>query len=211
MGSLTPTLQLVKEEIPVKQQPLRLSGDIKTGLVLVDVVNGFCTVGAGNMAPTEPNEKITKMVEESVSLSKKFAEKNWPIFAFLDSHHPDIPEPPYPSHCLIGSDEGKLVPELLWLENEPNATLRRKECIDGFLGSYEKDGSNVFADWVKKNQIKQILVAGICTDVCVLDFVCSVLSARNRQFLPPLENVIVSTEACSTYDVPLHVAKTNKD
>nr|AFK43991.1 unknown [Lotus japonicus] len=132
------------------------------------------------------------MVEESVSLSKKFAEKNWPIFAFLDSHHPDIPEPPYPSHCLIGSDEGK-------------------ECIDGFLGSYGKDGSNVFADWVKRNQIKQILVAGICTDVCVLDFVCSVLSARNRQFLPPLENVIVSTEACSTYDVPLHVAKTNKD
>lgn len=50
------------------------------------------------------------MVEESVKLSKKFAQKNWPIFAYLDCHHPDIPEPPYPPHCLIGSDEAKLVP-----------------------------------------------------------------------------------------------------
>ncbi|WZY89440.1 hypothetical protein YC2023_046175 [Brassica napus] len=52
------------------------------GLVIVDVVNGFCTVGSGNMvttnlskvfaylirlqAPTKPNEQISKMmVEES--------------------------------------------------------------------------------------------------------------------------------------------------
>jgi len=46
--------------------------------------------------------------------------------------------------------------DLLWLGNDPNATLRPKECIDGFLGSTEKDGSNVFVDWVKSNQIKQV-------------------------------------------------------
>lgn len=45
---------------------------------------------------------------------------------------------------------------LRWLENEPNATLRRKDCIDGFLGSIEEDGSNVFVDWVKRNQIKVV-------------------------------------------------------
>ncbi|WVY99996.1 hypothetical protein V8G54_026857 [Vigna mungo] len=56
----------------------------------------------------------------------------------------------------------------------------------------------------------EILVAGICTDICVLDFVSSVLSARNRGFLSPLENVIVSSQACAIYDLPLHVAKTNK-
>ncbi|KAK7386723.1 hypothetical protein VNO78_27058 [Psophocarpus tetragonolobus] len=205
------TVELLREEIPVKQQPLTLSSDIKTGLVLVDIVNGFCTVGAGNLAPKEPNEQISQMVKESVKLSKEFSERKWPIFAFLDTHHPDKPEPPYPPHCLIGTDEAKLVSDLLWLEKDPNATLRQKECIDGLLGSIEKDGSNVFMDWVKNNQIKQILVAGICTDVCVLDFVSSVLSVRNRGFLLPLENVIVSSQACATYDLPLHVAKTNKD
>lgn len=46
--------------------------------------------------------------------------------------------------------------ELQWLENETNVTLRRKDCIDGFLGSVEKDGSNVFVNWVKSNQIKNV-------------------------------------------------------
>lgn len=43
------TIDLLKEELPVHQESLHLTGDTKTGLVLVDVVNGFCTVGAGNL------------------------------------------------------------------------------------------------------------------------------------------------------------------
>ncbi|KAL2957258.1 hypothetical protein AAZX31_18G135300 [Glycine max] len=185
MVSSNNIVEQLREEIPVKQQSLTLSGDIKTGLILVDVVNGFCSIGAGNLA-----------------FQSILSERKLPIFAFLDSHHPNKPEPPYPPHCLIGSSEEKLVPDLLWLENDPNATLRQKECIDGFLGSY------VFIDWMKNNQIKQILVAGMCTDICVLDFVSSVLflSARNSGFLPPLENVIISSQACATYDLPLHLA-----
>ncbi|MED6131827.1 NiCoT heavy metal ion transporter Nic1 [Stylosanthes scabra] len=204
-------VDLLREELPIEQHPLHLSSHIKTGLVLVDLVNGFCTVGSGNLAPRQLDKQISRMVDESVRLSKVFAHKNWPIFAFLDSHHPDIPEPPYPPHCIAGTQEAELVPDLLWLENEPNATLRRKDCIDGFLGSIEKDGSNVFVDWVKNNQIKQVLVVGICTDICVMDFVSSALAARNRGFLPPLENVILYSKACATYDIPLHVARTNKD
>ncbi|XP_075654397.1 nicotinamidase 1 [Castanea sativa] len=205
------TIELLKEELPVNQESLVLSEDVKTGLVLVDIVNGFCTVGSGNLAPTQPDEQISGMVGESVKLARVFCEKKWPIFAFLDSHHPDIPEPPYPPHCIAGTNESKLVPALQWLENEPNATLRCKDCIDGFLGSIEKDGSNLFVDWVRNNQIKKILVVGICTDVCVLDFVCSSLSARNRGFLVPLEDVIVYSNGCATFDLPIHVAKTMKD
>ncbi|KAL4615891.1 hypothetical protein ACB092_07G159500 [Castanea dentata] len=208
---VSPTIELLKEELPVNQESLVLSEDVKTGLVLVDIVNGFCTVGSGNLAPTQPDEQISGMVGESVKLARVFCEKKWPIFAFLDSHHPDIPEPPYPPHCIAGTNESKLVPALQWLENEPNATLRCKDCIDGFLGSIEKDGSNLFVDWVRNNQIKKILVVGICTDVCVLDFVCSTLSARNRGFLVPLEDVIVYSNGCATFDLPIHVAKTMKD
>ncbi|KAF2283887.1 hypothetical protein GH714_016901 [Hevea brasiliensis] len=179
------TIDLLKQELPVEQDSLLLNGDVKTGLVLVDIVNGFCTVGAGNL--------------------------KWPVFAFLDSHHPDIPEHPYPPHCIAGTDEARLVPELQWLENEANVTLKCKDCIDGFLGCMEKDGSNVFVDWIKNNQIKVILVVGICTDICVLDFVCSALSTRNRGFLAPLEDVIVFSRACATFDISLHVARAVKD
>ncbi|KAJ4825338.1 NiCoT heavy metal ion transporter Nic1 [Turnera subulata] len=216
------TIDLLKEELPVEQESLVVNGDVKTGLVLVDIVNGFCTVGAGNLAPTQPNNQISEMVAESVRVARIFCEKKWPVFAFIDSHHPDVPEPPYPPHCIAGTQEAELVPgrystpvsrmgELQWLENEPCATIRRKGCIDGFIGSVEKDGSNVFMDWVKTNQIKVILVVGICTDICVLDFACSALSARNRGFLAPLEDLVIYSRACATYDVPVHVARAVKN
>ncbi|GAV75530.1 Isochorismatase domain-containing protein [Cephalotus follicularis] len=102
------TLQLLKNELPFYEGSLLLNGDDKTGIVLVDVVNGFCTVCDGNLAPRQPDEQISSMVDESVKLAKAFSEKQWPVFAFLDSHHPDIPEPPYPSHCIIGTPESSM-------------------------------------------------------------------------------------------------------
>ncbi|KAK6923838.1 Isochorismatase-like [Dillenia turbinata] len=208
MASLT--IDLLKKELPVEDESLVLTEDDSVGLVLVDLVNGFCTVGSGNLAPVEPNKQISQMVDESVRLAKGFCDRKWPVLAFIDSHWPDVPEPPYPPHCIMGTDESKLVPPLEWLENEPNVTIRRKDCIDGFLGSIEKDGSNVFVNWVKSNQIKVILVMGICTDICVLDFSCSVLSVRNRGFLAPLEDVVIYAKGCATYDLPDDIARNIK-
>ncbi|XP_051117908.1 nicotinamidase 1 [Andrographis paniculata] len=204
-------VEVVRNEIPVDQSDLFLSGEVKTGLVLVDIINGFCTVGSGNLAPQAPNDQITEMVDESVKLAREFCKNNWPVYAVVDSHHPDVPEPPYPPHCIAGSDESRFVPALQWLESEPNVTIRHKDCIDGFIGSYEKDGSNVFVDWVKSHQIKAILVVGICTDVCVLDFVCSALAARNHGMLSPLEDVFMYSRGCATFDFPYHVARNVKD
>lgn len=45
---------------------------------------------------------------------------------------------------------------LRWIEEEQNVTIRRKDCYDGFVGSIEEDGSNVFVDWVKKNKIQLV-------------------------------------------------------
>ncbi|XP_010526686.1 PREDICTED: uncharacterized protein LOC104804180 isoform X8 [Tarenaya hassleriana] len=200
-------MDLLKKEIPLDEESLFLGRDSNVGLVIVDVINGFCTVGAGNLAPTQHNEQISVMVKESARLAGEFCSRKWPIFAFMDSHHPDIPEPPYPPHCIIGTDESRLVPALQWLESEPCATLRPKDCINGFVGSIEKDGSNVFVDWVKEKQIKIILVVGICTDICVFDFVASTLSARNHGLLPPLEEVVVYSSGCATFDLPHDVAR----
>ena len=56
----------------------------------------------------------------------------------------------------------------------------------------------------------KLLVVGVCTDICVLDFVCSTMSAKNRGFLEPLENVVVYSRACATFDIPLEVARDSK-
>ncbi|GKV02330.1 hypothetical protein SLEP1_g14784 [Rubroshorea leprosula] len=204
------TIDLVKNELPLEQETVVFPEEGLTGLVLVDIINGFCTVGAGNLAPREPNRQLSRMINESAKLAKLFCEKKLPVMAFLDTHQPNKPEEPYPPHCITGTDESNLVPALQWIENEPNVTIRRKDCYDGYLGSIENDGSNVFVDWVKNNQIQALLVVGVCSDICVLDFVCSTLSARNRGFLPPLKDVVVYSQACATFDVPLHIARSTK-
>lgn len=67
-------------------------------------------VSISKQAPQALDTQIDGMVDETVKLAKEFCEKKWPIYTFLDSHHPDVPEPPYPPHCIAGTDESKLVP-----------------------------------------------------------------------------------------------------
>ncbi|KAJ9552093.1 hypothetical protein OSB04_016138 [Centaurea solstitialis] len=205
------TVELLKKEIPLEEESICIPQDLTTGLVLVDIINGFCTIGAGNLAPREPNNQILEMINESEKLSRLFCDHKWPVLAFLDTHQPGKLEHPYPSHCLAGSEESNLVPALEWLEKEPNVTIRRKDCYDGYIGSIREDGSNAFADWVKTNNIQLLLVAGICTDICVLDFVCSTLSARNRGLLAPLQEVVVYSRGCATFDFPAAAAADTKD
>jgi nicotinamidase-related amidase len=203
-------VSLLRSQIPFQTDGELVLPPRGVGLVLVDLCNGFCTVGAGNLAPVAPNKQIEKMVGEAARLSKLFCDRNWPIFAFLDTHYPDKPEPPYPPHCIIGTGEENFVPDLEWLEKEPNVTIKRKSCIDGYISCMEKDGSSVFADWVAKNQIKTILVLGICTDICVLDFASSTLAARNIDRVPPLQDVVIYSEGCATYDLPVEVVSNVK-
>lgn len=43
------TVDLLKNELPLEQESVVLPKDVETGLVHVDIINGFCTVGAGNL------------------------------------------------------------------------------------------------------------------------------------------------------------------
>lgn len=177
-----------------------------TGLVIVDEVNGFATVGAGNLAPPTANAQVARMIEETVSVGRRFQVEGWPILAFLDTHEPGKPEPPYPPHCEAGTGEEQLVPALDWLETEAAATLIRKDCINGFVGAIE-GGRNRLVDWVNETRLKAVLVVGICTDICVMDLVLTLLSARNHGMMPTLEDIVVYEPGCSTYDLPRATAE----
>jgi nicotinamidase-related amidase len=185
-----------------------------TGLVIVDEVNGFCTVGAGNLAPVAADAQVSRMVEVTSGLARRFTAKRWPVLAFLDTHEPGKPEPPYPPHCERGTGEENLVPELAWLEDNPDVTLIRKDCINGFVGSIEPmfvRGShgtthNKCVDWVNNHRLRTLVAVGICTDICVMDFVLTMLSARNHGMMPTLKDIVVLEPATATYDLPIEVA-----
>ncbi|KAL3698705.1 hypothetical protein R1sor_012781 [Riccia sorocarpa] len=204
-GSAGLTAQL-RSELPLNFTHLELSPEQRVGLVIVDEVNGYCTVGAGNEAPVEPNKPISDMVQETSAIAKKFSERRWPILALLDTHEPDKPEHPYAPHCMKGSGEENLVPDLAWLERDEHTELIPKDCTDGFIGAFRQDGTNIFVEWVKKHQIETMVVVGICTELCVLDLVMSVLSARNHGMLSPLKHVTLYSKACATSDMPAEKA-----
>lgn len=176
------------------------------GLVIVDEVNGFCTVGAGPLAPAAPNAQVTRMVDETARLARDFDARHRPILAFLDTHEPGRPEPPYPLHCEKGTGQENLVPELQWLEHSAHATLVRKDCINGFVGAIGRDNRNRVVDWVNGNNLHAVLVVGICTDICVMDFVLTMLSARNHALMPTLRDVVVYEPGCATYDLTAETA-----
>lgn len=201
MSELDSVVAALTHHMPIKLGVLRLAG-APTGLVIVDEVNGFATVGAGYLAPPAENPQVTKMIGETNRLARRFSELGWPILAFLDSHVPGKPEPPYPPHCEIGTGEENLVPELSWLESDPNTTLLRKDCINGFVGAIAPNGGNRVVDWFNRHGLEQALVVGICTDICVMDFVLTLLSARNHDLMPTLKDITVYEAACATYHLP---------
>jgi len=205
--SLDDLLKAVRGQMPVQAVPFDPAGR-RCGLVIVDEVNGFATVGAGSLAPPVPDTHVERMVVETDHLARAFAKHDAPILAFLDTHEPGKPEPPYPPHCEAGSGEEDLVPELAWLEDCPQAALLRKDCINGFVGGISlDDGGNAVVDWINAHGLDSVLVVGICTDICVMDFVLTLLSARNHGMTPGLTDIVVYTAACATYDLPRETAE----
>lgn len=195
-------LHVIARALPVVARPYAVGGR-RAGLVIVDEVNGFCTVGAGALAPTAPDPFIDAMVVETDRLGRAFAAAGRPIVALLDTHRPGHPEPPYPPHCEIGSGEETLVPALRWLETHPGATLIRKDCINGVIGAIDPaTGANRLIDWINAGRLEAVAAVGICTDICVLDFVTTLLSVRNHGLTPTLTDVVAHAPACATYDLP---------
>lgn len=204
---VVPALDAVESELPVALGRFDPAAQ-PTGLVIVDEVNGFATVGAGNLAPPAPDAQVAGMVAETNALARRFTAAGWPILAFLDTHEPGKPEPPYPPHCERGTGEENLVPALAWLERAERTTLMRKDCIDGFVGAIDPaSGRNRVIDWVNGYRLAAVLVVGICTDICVMDFVLTMLSARNHGLMPTLRDIVVYAPGCATYDLPRATAE----
>lgn len=201
-------LAALQQEMPVSPAPVSLTGRT-AGLAIIDVQNGFATVGAGALAPAAPNARVARMVRETDGLARRFAATGSPIAVFLDWHDSDRPEPPYPPHCIVGTGEEELVLELAWLEACPQATVLRADCINDFVGSIDlQTGRNAAVDWVNDNRLDTLVVVGICTDICVGEFVATMLSARNHRMMPGLGDVVVYEPGCATYDLPRAAVQT---
>lgn len=202
--------------LPVPTVPLDLSSDGFVGLVVVDPGVGFTRRGA--LADPERMAPMVREIAREYKALRATLGDRLKTLVFLDTHHADIPEPPYPPHGVIGTGEEEIDPDLSWLPDEPGVTVIRKDCINGFVGAIDrKTGRNAFCEWAKENGFSTILVTGDCTDICVSDFVVAALSARNHGLLtdadPDAERaryvaavtglrIAVLQGACATFHAP---------
>jgi nicotinamidase-related amidase len=205
----------LQEKFPLKLETLSLAGQHPVGLVVVDAGVGFTRSGALS-DPTHMIPMVQRIGAEYRALRAALGDRLHTL-CFLDTHQPDIPEPPYPPHGIIGTGEEEMDPELLWLLDEPRVEVIRKDCINGFVGGIDlATGQNRVVEWMRNVGPRQLLVTGDCTDICVSDFVVTMLSARNHGlFATATERaervaqitgleIAVLSGACETYAAPWH-------
>lgn len=165
---------------------------MKKLLVVVDMVNGFVNQGA------LADKKIDKITPVIVDLVKKAIAKNVPIVAFKDTHiENDIEFETYPPHCIRGTSECELIPQLKGFESKMISI--EKSTTNGFE-------TKEFRQIAKNNNFEEIVIVGCCTDICV-EALAKSLVAYNRHKGRKTKITVVQN-GVYTFDAPGHHAET---
>jgi nicotinamidase/pyrazinamidase len=150
--------------------------------IVVDMVNGFCK--HGNLASPRCDAAIPRV--RAVIEARKTAGDQ--LIFLADTHDPNDREfEMFPVHCVRGTSESEVVPELQPLL--AGSTLIRKRRYSGF---FETD----LEARLRAAGPDQVTVVGVDTDICVLH---TIADLRNRDY-----QVIVPAQAVETFDAPGH-------
>jgi len=162
----------------------------KNLLVVVDMVNGFTSFGA--LADTRI-QAIIPNIERAVKIAKS---KGYMMVAFKDCHQMGDEEfKTFPPHCLKGTAEAELVPELK--KYEKDFFVIEKNTTNGF-------NTYAFKKLITSFIFDNVYVVGCCTDICVKDFSLSLKNFLNKNQIKT--NVTVLSDMVSTFDSPTHSA-----
>lgn len=160
----------------------------KTTLFIVDINNGFAK--KGNLS----SDRVKSLIEPIYNFAKPLEDKLKKIIAFTDTHEENSIELlNYPIHCLKGSEESKIVDELLDIKN---------------LEILPKNSTNAFfaMDIKILDDIDNIIIVGDCTDICIYQFAITLKSYFNQNNIA--KNITVPINLVDTYDIEnVHCAK----
>lgn len=131
-------------------------------------------------------ETIRRIIPNIRRLLEEEKAKGSHIIFLADSHDPDDEEfQMFPPHCIRGTEEAEIIPELREFADEVIPKTR-------FSGFY---GTNLDERLRELNPDK-IIAVGNCTDICVMH---TVADARNRDY-----PVGVPADCVATFDQEAH-------
>lgn len=161
-----------------------------TAIIVVDMIKGFYNIGP------LANEKVADIIPNIVKLDE--ITQDYKKIFFIDSHSEDALEfNSYPSHCVSGTIEAELIDELASnrsVENK-NTIVVRKNSVNGFH-------CTEIRELIDEPSIRNYIVVGVCTDICVKNFAMSTVTYFNQNNLD--KTIIVPTNMIETFDAPFH-------
>lgn len=133
--------------------------EYQKALYMIDMNNGFVNFGA--MA----NPEYNKLVPEQLRLIEKFRKEEELVNFILEGHDDEALEfQTYPKHCVLETDEALLIPEFIEEQDKLDTRTYYKNSINGMINRNLQD------DLRKLKNLKEVVLAGVCADLCVMDF-----------------------------------------
>lgn len=154
-----------------------------TAVIVVDMLRGFLEEGH----PLYCGEAARAVIPNIKKLLTEEREKGSAIFFIADCHGPDDPEfDVFPPHCVMGTAEAEVIPELYDFASSTTITKQR------YSGFFE----TTLETTLKKIKPDKLIICGVCTDICVMH---TVADARNRDYA-----VEVPVDCVASFDAEAH-------
>jgi nicotinamidase/pyrazinamidase len=134
-------------------------------VLVIDMLRGFLEEGY----PLYGGESVRQVIPDMQRLLEKEIKLGSKVFFICDNHDKDDPEfKMFPPHCIAGTVEAEIIPELSKYVLE----IIKKKRYSAFFGTdLEKK--------LEKLKPDKLIVCGVLTDICVMH---TVADARNRDY-----------------------------
>jgi nicotinate phosphoribosyltransferase len=151
-------------------------------VLVIDMLRGFLEEGY----PLYCGARARRIISNIQGLLERELAQGSKIFFICDHHDPDDLEfKMFPPHCVAGSAEAEVIPELAKYPGE----IIAKKRYSAFYGTNLEEK-------LKQLKPEKLIVCGVCTDICVCH---TVANARNRDY--PVE---VPVDCVASFDEKAH-------
>jgi len=151
-------------------------------VLVIDMLRGFLEEGY----PLYCGDKARRIIPNIQRLLEQELAQGSGVFFLCDHHTPDDPEfKMFPPHCIEGTAEAEVIPELAQYQGEVIPKRRYSAFFDTSLD-----------ERLSKLKPGKLIVCGVCTNICVLH---TVADARNRNY-----EVEVPTDCVTSFDEAAH-------
>ncbi|MCI0770409.1 MAG: cysteine hydrolase [Chloroflexi bacterium] len=151
-------------------------------VLVIDMVNGFLQSG-NNLYCGDDARGIIPNVQRLIEREQG---AGGTVLFLCDTHDPDDLEfEMFPVHCVRGTDEPSVIPELTGYEGR----LIPKRRYSAF---FETD----LEETLRSLQPDKVIICGVCTDICVMH---TAADARNRDY-----KVEVPANCVASFDEDAH-------